>query len=402
MLGNAPQQRRLSVSLRDTKNQKQVNNLLLVFLAQSDNYLVVRLTIKIRFFGYLCSIEFLGLLPHIRHVFLNIYGRFGMAELPKLFSKIEDIRAREDFCQKTEMSIENFESLIGEYHFPKTEKCQIKTTDRGLCGNNHQHGWLAKTKDGKEVLIGVDCANKHFSADDKYKAQTTKVRNEIEISQCLEKLGKEIKDPDSYILDINSEIKRLKECRLSIRSLTDNLSSKLKKRLIDIHKTGNNIVTLEFQYKEKTEYTDKNGQIREGEKSDWLEKKMFPIAGYQIFDSINIKNTLEELESIKSTVPEIIISRQSGLKKLKKWTRQLDSLAGLKSSVDKICTNYDVFSKFENLTKVVYLTGNRSEQISFIEYSLQFHGKADNKDYLSEMDKGIRLDNDNRNFRIPK
>jgi hypothetical protein len=66
-----------------------------------------------------------------------------MAEEPRHFEQFQEIECRPHFDPETPTTLENFESLIGEYHFSEEVICQVRKVD-GNCGHKHRHGWLGK------------------------------------------------------------------------------------------------------------------------------------------------------------------------------------------------------------------------------------------------------------------
>src|SRR5687767_14709918 len=99
-----------------------------------------------------------------------------MAEEPRHFKQFQELSPH--FDPETPITLENFESLIHEYHFREEVICQVRKVD-GNCGHKHRHDWLGKTRDGKEGLIGGDCASKTFNADQNFARERSRVRREL-------------------------------------------------------------------------------------------------------------------------------------------------------------------------------------------------------------------------------
>ena len=86
-----------------------------------------------------------------------------MTTCSERFLSYDDICKRPAFDQNYEISPDNFHKLIGKYSFKERHICQVRT-NKGICRQKHNNGWLGVSLEGVEALIGCDCAVNYFSA----------------------------------------------------------------------------------------------------------------------------------------------------------------------------------------------------------------------------------------------
>ena len=106
-----------------------------------------------------------------------------MTDTPRLITDFSEIKARPDFDALAPCTLDNFASIVTGYRFSHNVICQVHKVE-GRCGHQHLEGWLGKTKNGKEVLIGSHCGPKYFGASNDSK---------------LGRDGCSAKDPSEYV-----------------------------------------------------------------------------------------------------------------------------------------------------------------------------------------------------------
>jgi len=185
-------------------------------------------------------------------------------ELPKLFKHYHEIEGRDGFNPSCGVTLDNFQSLIGEYHFSEEVRCQVRKSD-GNCGNNHLHGWLGLTKEGKEGLIGWLCAVKYFNADKTFAIERNRVRKEISISSSLASLNNLLTNRDVFEQTIETQMSRIRFLRDSVKSLESRLLPSVIKTVSDMEKleTGQYIFKFNMSKLMKKVRRILNGLINE-------------------------------------------------------------------------------------------------------------------------------------------
>jgi len=319
-------------------------------------------------------------------------------ELPKLFKHYHEIEGRDGFNPSCGVTLDNFQSLIGEYHFSEEVRCQVRKSD-GNCGNNHLHGWLGLTKEGKEGLIGWLCAVKYFNADKTFAIERNRVRKEISISSSLASLNNLLTNRDVFEQTIETQMSRIRFLRDSVKSLESRLLPSVIKTVSDMEKTGNRAVYSQIQYVEVDEEGKKN--------IEWIDQRIGNISGTPIWLYSNLGSIFSALKEIKNTLSEVELSRESGERKLKKWANTLSSLPNHASQIDELQREYELFSEFNNLTLLIFLVRDQKDQLMLSKVALEHNGinrpsNNDGRRLIKQLENQIRNNNGNRNFKVPR
>ncbi|WPM85083.1 hypothetical protein QNH14_00955 [Apirhabdus apintestini] len=111
-----------------------------------------------------------------------------MTTCSERFLSYDDICKRPAFDQNYEISPDNFHKLIGKYSFKERHICQVRT-NKGICRQKHNNGWLGVSLEGVEALIGCDCAVNYFSAHDDFIREKNRVNDELDRKEALEKMS---------------------------------------------------------------------------------------------------------------------------------------------------------------------------------------------------------------------
>lgn len=108
----------------------------------------------------------------------------------KVVTDFAEVEKRPDYKPETEINLENFKSLVFEYEFGDWVQCQVKSRKdkRKLCEHDHMHGWLGKTKDGPEGLIGSHCGLKYFKDHEGFKVERKRLDDAKALTERIEQL----------------------------------------------------------------------------------------------------------------------------------------------------------------------------------------------------------------------
>jgi hypothetical protein len=81
------------------------------------------------------------------------------------FSTFEEISNLEGFLTENPLTQENYQQIIGWYDLPEQRSCCVQRATGTLCARMHNHGWVARLRDGSVTILGGDCAKEKFGAD---------------------------------------------------------------------------------------------------------------------------------------------------------------------------------------------------------------------------------------------
>lgn len=318
-----------------------------------------------------------------------------MASVFKLFTQFEDVQTRDRFTSDIGITLDNFHSLVGAYNFPGQVRCQVNSTGN-ICGHHHNNGWLGVTKDGKEVLIGGDCAVKYFRADKRFSTQASQIKREIRTEELLETLRRYLADRAGFIATVDHEIERLRDLKLTVDALFDKLGFGVRQTLIDMDKIGKRTVYVQIRYRKE----DQDGKDR----SDWVDHPIGSVMGTGVTRPEEFRSVITDLRALKAVLQEVRLSQDAGGRKLKKWADQISALPELRSRIDGLIQEYRQLTQTQTLNLLVFLVRSENHQLTIAktilkQISAQESGDNAARLYLKELKDSIRASNGNRDIR---
>jgi hypothetical protein len=295
------------------------------------------------------------------------------------FTNITEVESRCGYDTQCIISLNNFSHLIGPYKFEENEACQFLKPE-GICRQPHQNGWLGKTKDGKEGLIGRDCARKYFKADRKFTEERRRVNRSLNIKKSKNTISNILGDDGDFESRVKAEIDRFKSVRKSIRDYKDGLPRNVLRKLQDMAKTGRSEVTLEVQ----DIGTENSG-------NPWRNEAVGRINGVEVWLDSFFSDTQRKLHSIKEAIPEIDLKSKDE-KELKKWAKYLSEFPACSINNQNIEAITKQFFDLENLTMISLLTRNDGEQINIVGLAIKYGCPQEANDFVIENEwKTFRL-----------
>ncbi len=240
-----------------------------------------------------------------------------MTERAVNFIDFSEIENREKFSRDNLISVGTFGSLIGPYHFRDTVYCQVERND-SKCNHAHNWGWLARRNDGQEAIIGQDCANKYFNANQSFQSERRRIDSEIRVDSHLSALTELLRDKPALIARVGAASQRMKRLREAARGFQNLFTHEVKRRLSDMVKTGNHRVHVEVRVTEK----DDDGK----EKVVWRQREIGTLQGVDLWDESETTDLYQALNAIRTAADEAIVSRSEKERNLKLWRETIESL----------------------------------------------------------------------------
>jgi hypothetical protein len=318
-----------------------------------------------------------------------------MTGLLKICTQFGEIEGREAFASTTAISTKNFRALVQPYRFSSPVHCQVLTAE-GMCGNSHLKGWLGVTREGKEGLIGVDCAGKYFHADRSFALEKRRMQREIRISERLAFLEEKLADRAGFAAAVDGQIDRLRVLRAKMEKLMAGLGSQLRQTLKGMEKTGNRAVYVQVRYVE----VDENGK----ERSEWLDHAIGTVMGTSVCRSENLTSAFSSLKELKLALPIIHPSPEAGERKLKQWMDLVGTLPALQARVERLYSDYLALTRPKVLSLLVFLTTSVETQLQIAKTVLEHSGTLSPSNnaarkYLSELTNSVGTSIGSRDFR---
>ncbi|MGY3807864.1 hypothetical protein ACWNG8_12205 [Aeromonas veronii] len=316
-----------------------------------------------------------------------------------LISNMSEIESRPNFSPDDEMTLDDFSKLIAQYHLEETVRCQIHS-DKGYCRNPHNNGWLAKKKDGKEVLIGKDCAQGYLGANDKFVLEKNRLNAEIRRKKLIDRLI--LLREDKTLADrIDSAKDKVLHARKLIDAFRSRIPNSIERHLLNMMKTSVQDVLIELKWEQIDE--DGNKEVR------WIKTPLGKVQTCTFLDKSVIKELIEEINDIKGKYIEIIdldVNAQLGNNKLGVLVTKVENFNLLENNIDGMVDDFKRFIEVQNLRLLCYLPSRDDERLSIAEYILQYYGtsigQATARKLLSSFDENIRKVHNCLDFRIAR
>lgn len=254
------------------------------------------------------------------------------------FSTFEEIKKREDFDATCHVAPETLDQLIGPYNCPKEEPeepCQVWKAKRAKrCDEHHRKGWLGRNKDGKEVLIGGNCASQEFHADEKFQEEVNRISAELEFLDLSRRYAEHRERPDlPYKLgDARTRLRRVEKAISNVNTI---LTDRTLRFLESMAKTGNTTVMIQTRRVviEKVDGKDK-------ERIFYDPHPLGSMRGVRFFGSPDYASILQGLDALEAALRELRdyekprpTKIKSTLKALEKFTDITDSLTRLEDVI---------------------------------------------------------------------
>ncbi|MCU6243854.1 MULTISPECIES: hypothetical protein [Enterobacteriaceae] len=161
-----------------------------------------------------------------------------MVKKSEYFTSFDEIKSRPEFSDEQIISPENFKELVGEYLLEHDVKCQVERNGF-MCLRDHKHGWLGKTHEGVEALIGSNCATNYFKADKTFILERKRVKDETKRLRALSRLKLFHDDRSNYLGDL-AKIKELAiQSRVDFDFFHKNFPNSVLKFITQAQKTQN-------------------------------------------------------------------------------------------------------------------------------------------------------------------
>lgn len=316
-----------------------------------------------------------------------------------LISNMSEIESRPDFSPDDEMTLNDFSKLIAQYHLKDTVKCQIHS-DKGYCRSPHNNGWLAKKKNGKEVLIGIDCAQSYLGANDKFVFEKKRLNDEIIRKKLIERFTS-LRDDRTLADRIDSAKNKLLHARKLIDAFRKIIPYSIEHHLLNMIKTSVQDVLIELKWEQTDE--DGNKEVR------WIKTPLGKIQTCTFLDKSVIKELFEEINDIKGRYIEIIdldVNNQLRSKKIGALVKKVETFNLLENKINGMADEFNRFIDVQNLKLLCYLPSRDDARLSIAEYILQYHatsiGQISARKLLRSFDENIRKVHNCLDFRIAR
>lgn len=313
----------------------------------------------------------------------------------KAFKTITGLNELFDIDGDETLSKDNFSHPVRSYRLYKPEaKCQYLKRSTP-CRKEHQHGYVVKTNNGKHVLIGHCCAEKHLGIEDKeIKNSFSKLRQAEDFEFRTKRASKFLTDRDKISADLKALSKEAETLCDNAFQIIQLLPHEVVRLLVDRFKRRNFEILWKYS---RTKEVIENGKKKT--EVTWYPLKFKPLKGLGNWlqprrNSLKpkIDAILHELEEL----PNQIHLERGDLKKAESIIKQLSRFNAMKGEIAKQNNLLQEFCTKENLKLLMQITGNQKLRAEIVCAEHAILGKPHPSQparVVSEFDNGLRKEN---------
>jgi len=318
-------------------------------------------------------------------------------DAPLYFTDMVTLRAhRASYDAAASITIATFQSLISAVLMREDLSCQLSHRDGGRCNHWFRRGWLARRKDGVEVIIGGDCAQKHFNASETFRLEKRRLSREIAVEGHLTALAELLRDRSAVRSRITALLTRLAANGQQLRALEDALPTEVPYRLAAMAKDRRGRVEVEVQYAELNE----DGK----EEKKWRRRDVGTIVGLLAWEGPHAKDLYPRLRMAEFAARDAVLRADQALDDLKKWREALEQVPHCDDTIAQLERALAEFTTIENLALLCFLVKNEDAQRAITRLVLERSGigrPTDMKvqDTLNQWKKRVREQHGGLNIR---
>jgi hypothetical protein len=221
------------------------------------------------------------------------------------FESFEQITSMPEYRPDNPLTQENYHQILGWYHLAEKQCCCVQRASGTLCGTPHNHGWVAKLKDGTTTILGADCANDKFGADSTVFKDISLAINARREKERADKIRSLVEQSAHYETQLRAAIARIKQARLQLDEFLNGIGHEFRRRIVNMAKTGNASVVIEGV---KVRYDNKSG--KSAPETSVIKHTLGALEGLSAIDYQQFLRLTVEMELIKDAFVEAKTSTQ--------------------------------------------------------------------------------------------
>lgn len=220
---------------------------------------------------------------------------------PELFNfeSFEQIASLPEYRPNNPLTQENYHQILGWYHFAEKQCCCVQRASGTLCGTPHNHGWVAKLKDGTVTILGADCANDKFGADSTVFKDISLAMNARREKERADKVRSLVEQSTHFENELRAAIARVRQARMQLDEFLRSVGHEFRQRIVNMAKTGNTSVVIEGV---KVRYDQKSG--KNTPETNVIKHTLGVLDGLSAVDYQQFLRLTVEMEHIKAAFVE--------------------------------------------------------------------------------------------------
>jgi hypothetical protein len=308
--------------------------------------------------------------------------------LSLLIRSYAEIELRPEFSIDCMVTKENLQSLIAKYELPDDVVCHV-IRDLGRCGRKHKDGWLGKTKDGPEGLIGGHCAKKYFKGHQGFQSDRARIDRQIEIDGLTLRYTAFHDDPQ-YAERVEALLNRSARVQKALVNALSKLPLQLQRRLEAMSKTSNTDVVVQSRRIEMVE--GENGKPKPKER--WDNLVIGKVEAVAIFDYARSAQIRRDVNAVAAAYREVQEHAAPRTIRLKATVRTLETLPACERELANLDETTQRFLTPSNLQLLCFMSTRDSHRALtaalVLQRSRRVNTEEESRRFVAQLDAAMR------------
>jgi DNA-binding CsgD family transcriptional regulator len=306
------------------------------------------------------------------------------------FSSFEEISNVEGFLSDNPLTQENYQQIIGWYDLPEQRSCCVQRATGTLYARLHNHGWVARLRDGSITILGGDCAKEKFGADSTVFKDIGLAQNVTKAKERERRITQLIAEGARYRAQLQESITQLKASHQAVDNYLRDIGDQFRGRIERMAKTGRADVVVEGEI---VRHYEERGRPKQ--EISVTKHRLGSLDGLSAVSRSQFVTLIAEMEQIKLAFAELQQGEQLSRKnksELSACVEQCEPVLArgrlLNETADRFIANSALLYCF--------LTDDRSERARLARRAMREAGidgnKAQAKSWLTDRENQIRLE----------
>jgi hypothetical protein len=276
------------------------------------------------------------------------------------------------------MQVADYECLVAETAYAKIDfvKCQLVRVAGHECPQRFGAGWVAKRKDGVQVYIGGDCADKNFrAAGDEGKRYRADARA-LELANRIEGLRARIaarKENAEFVTGLAETYQRCEALEDRARAECDALPAEVLSRLFSMLRTMRREVPGEVRYVEKEE--DPSDSSKTIDVVRWRPTSLGVLQGLEGLNSGRLASLKTTVRDARNALRRVVSDEKRLEATLKNQIAAIEGADSVPQTLDAFERSLSSFRELDNYRTLSWLAVRDDEREKVVERYLKLAGR---------------------------
>jgi len=304
------------------------------------------------------------------------------------FAVFEEIADLPGFLPDNPLTQENYKEIVGWYRLPEKRCCCVQRASGTLCATPHNHGWVARLRDGSITILGGDCAKEKFGADSTVFRDIGLAQNIRKAKEREDRVAQLVAEGVRYEAQLQDWITQLKTSRRGIDDFLCGIGEKFRSRIERMARTGKPDVVVEGEI--VRHYEERGRSKRE---IRVIKHRLGALAGLSAVSRPQFVTLVAEMAQIKAAFSELREGTKTGRKEKAELSARIEQCEPILTRGRLL---NEAATRFLANSALLYcfLTDDRSERARLARIAMKEAGFDGNKDqakgWLADRENQIR------------